>query len=89
MATLGNARALQLDAYIGNLVPGKEADFILLDLAPTLLQQSRQQKTTTLNEALFALMTLGDEQNIARTYVMGKLAFRRSPRAQGDLQWME
>lgn len=89
MATLGNARALQLDAYIGNLAQGKEADFVLLDLSPTPLQQSRQRKTNNINETLFALMTLGDEHNIARTYVMGKLAFRRSARAQGDLQWMD
>lgn len=89
MATLGNARALQLDAYIGNFAPGKEADFVVMNLAPTLAQQRRQQAAKNINETLFALMTLGDEHNIARTYVMGQLAFHRPPRALGELQWMD
>jgi len=88
MATLGNARALHLDSHIGNFAPGKEADFVVLNLSPTPLQLSRHKKTSCLADTLFALMTLGDEHNIARTYIMGKLAFSRSARAQGDLQWL-
>lgn len=88
MATLGNARALKLDSFIGNFETGKEADFVVLNLSPTPLQESRQRKASSLSETLFALMILGDEQNIARTYVMGKLAFSRTARAQGDLQWL-
>lgn len=78
MATLGNARALQLDNYIGNFEPGKEADFILLNLNATSLQALRQQSATQLAEQLFALMMLGDEHNIARTYIMGELVFQRT-----------
>ncbi len=89
MATLGNARALQLDAFVGNFAVGKEADFVVINLSPTLVQQRRQQTAKSLSETLFALMTLGDEQNIARTYVMGKLAFRRTPRSPEYLQWMD
>jgi guanine deaminase len=88
MATLGNARTLKLDSLIGNFEAGKEADFVVLNLSPTPLQESRQRKASSLSETLFALMTLGDEHNIARTYVMGKLAFSRTARAQGDLQWL-
>lgn len=88
MATLGNARALHLDSQIGNFGKGKEADFILLNLAATHLQQLRQNNTSDLAQTLFALMTLGDEHNIARTYIMGKLAFARRPQAAGDLQWL-
>ena len=88
MATLGNARALQLDHCIGNFEPGKEADFILIDLGATPLQALRQQHTHSLAEQLFALMTLGDEHNVARTYIMGELAFERKATAQGALQWM-
>ena len=89
MATLGNARALQLDNCIGNFEKGKEADFILINLGTTPLQALRQSTAQTLSEKLFALMTLGDEQNIARAYIIGKLVFRRTDSAQGELVWME
>jgi guanine deaminase len=89
MATLGNARALQLDNCIGNFEQGKEADFILINLGATPLQALRQKTALTVAEKLFALMTLGDEHNIARTYIMGKLAFRRADKAQGALVWMD
>lgn len=76
--TLGNARQLNLEKNIGNFAVGKEADFVLLDLAPTPLQGYRQDHSRNLQETLFALMTLGDEHNIARTYIMGELAFDRN-----------
>lgn len=89
MATLGNARALQLDHCIGNFEQGKEADFILINLGATPLQALRQEHAQTLSEKLFALMTLGDEHNIARTYIMGKLVFERVAAAQGTLVWTD
>lgn len=70
--TLGNARALSLDHRIGNFMPGKEADFILVDLAPTPLEAFRQSQVDDLSEALFALMLLGSERNIKRSYIMGE-----------------
>ena len=88
MVTLGNARALHLDSHIGNFASGKEADFILLNLTATPLQKIRQENAKNLSQTLFALMTLGDEHNIARTYIMGKLAFSRTPQTAGDLQWL-
>lgn len=75
--TLGNARALKLDHRIGNFAPGKDADFILIDWSPSPLQAYRQTKTRTLAESLFALMMLGDEHNIASTYVMGRRQYQR------------
>lgn len=87
MATLGNARSLRLDRHIGNFHSGKEADFVVLDLAATPLQENRQAVSKSLTETLCTLMTLGDEHNIARTYIMGKLAFSRAARKSGDLQW--
>lgn len=89
MATLGNARALQLDNCIGNFEKGKEADFILINLGATPLQALRQASAKELQGELFALMTLGDEQNIARTYIMGKLVFRRADNAKGELVWLD
>ncbi|MCF2948714.1 guanine deaminase [Paraglaciecola aquimarina] len=75
MATLGNAKALQLDDKIGNFTQGKEADFSLINLSPTQIQKSRQQQASKLDETLFALMMLGDEHNIERTYSMGKMVY--------------
>ena len=41
LATLGAAEALRLDPEIGNFVPGKEADFVVLDcsLGTTRVQE--------------------------------------------------
>ncbi|MAN52906.1 MULTISPECIES: guanine deaminase [unclassified Marinimicrobium] len=75
--TLGNARTLKLDHRIGNFAPGKDADFILIDRSSTPLQAYRQARAGTLTESLFALMMLGDENNIASTYVMGRPQFQR------------
>jgi guanine deaminase len=46
LASLGAARALELDEYIGNLEPGKEADFIVLDWnsTPLLALRSREAR---------------------------------------------
>lgn len=73
--TLGNARSLHLDDHIGNFAVGKEADFVVLDLSPDDLQARRQSQTQTLAEQLFALMILGDERNVARTYAMGECLY--------------
>lgn len=73
-ATLGGARALGLDSHIGNFAPGKEADFVALDLAATPLLARRTGLAETLAEKLFALITLGDDRCVARTWVMGREA---------------
>lgn len=77
LATLGGARALQLDAHIGNLVPGKEADFTVIDPHATPLLARRFARTRDLHERLFVLMMLADDRAIAATYVLGKRAHTR------------
>ena len=77
-ATLGNARALQLDSVIGNFVPGKEADFVVLDWAASEAQRLRQGRSQTINDLLFALMMLGDEVNVLRTYILAEQVFNRA-----------
>ncbi|BAO33784.1 TPA: guanine deaminase [Serratia marcescens] len=75
-ATLGGARALSLDDKIGNFDVGKEADFVVLDPAVTPLQQLRYANSATPAEQSFVLMTLGDDRNIYRTYVDGKVVYQ-------------
>ncbi|WP_404828199.1 guanine deaminase [Fluctibacter corallii] len=77
LATLGGAKSLSLDQYIGNFETGKEADFVVIDWGGTPFQAYRQSKTTSLHEKLFVLMTIGDDRNIHATYVMGKKQFEQ------------
>lgn len=71
MATLGGAQALNVADKIGNVSPGKEADFVVLDLhAPTLLHR-RLSGRTDARDALFAASILGDDRTIAQTHIAG------------------
>lgn len=72
LATLGGAQGLHLDERIGNFAPGREADFVVIDLAATPLAARRHARTGTLEERLFMAMMLGDDRFIAETYVLGK-----------------
>lgn len=76
-ATLGAARALQLDDKIGNFEVGKEADFIVIDPNATLYMKYRHEKITDIFESLFILMTLGCDLNIKATYIYGEPAYIR------------
>jgi len=71
LATLGGAESLNLDTKIGNFQPGKEADFVVLNLDATPLIQRRMEAATTIEQKLFILMTLGDDRSIQSTYIMG------------------
>lgn len=83
--TLGNARALGLDHEIGSLVPGKFADLVVLEPTASPQLEKRLEKrpgetltdSRSLTDHLFALMMLGDDRNIARTYVAGRLVYQR------------
>ena len=77
LATLGAARALDLDDRIGSFRPGNEADFIVMDLAATPLLARRMALAATLEERLFLLMTLADDRAVFRTYVGGQFAHAR------------
>lgn len=69
--TAGAARALGLEGVVGNLVPGAEADFVLLDPRATPLLARRTAQARDLEELLFALIVLGDERAVARTVKAG------------------
>ena len=76
-ATLGGAHALDLHENIGNFTPGKEADFVVLDPAVSPLQRLRIGNSKDIWEQLFVLMTLGDDRNIAQTWVNGRAVWQR------------
>ena len=77
LATLGGARSLYLDDRIGNLTPGKEADFVVIDPAATPLIARRMASAQTLAERLFILLTLGDDRCIAATHLLGVCVWSR------------
>jgi len=77
LATLGGARALQLQGTIGNFAVGCEADFIVLDPMATPLLARRSATTDSLEEQLFVLAMLADDRAIAATYAAGVCVHRR------------
>ena len=72
LATLGGARALSLDKYIGSFEAGKEADFVVLDPQSTPLIALREKHNRSLRDEIFAFQILGDDRTVEHTYVMGK-----------------
>ena len=78
LATLGSARALGIEDYVGNFEVGKEADFVVLDLkGRTPLMKRRLNAAKDLDEKLFVTMILGDDRAITSTYVAGSLKFQQ------------
>jgi guanine deaminase len=77
--TLGNARALGLEAEIGTLEPGSHADLVVLEPAATAALAHRLEALDEagLDERLFALMTMGDDRAVAATYVAGRKMHKR------------
>jgi guanine deaminase len=67
--TAGAAQALGLDGVIGNLRPGCEADFLVLNPQATPLLARRTQQARSLDELLFSLIVLGDDRVIERTHI--------------------
>jgi guanine deaminase len=70
--TAGAAAALGLDGVVGNLQPGCEADFVVLDPQTTPLLARKTAQANSLDELLFALIVLGDDRVVERTVVAGR-----------------
>ena len=72
--TAGAAQALGLDGEqgrpaVGNLLPGCEADFVVLNPQATPLLARRTAQARSLDELLFAMIVLGDDRLIERTVI--------------------
>ena len=72
--TAGAARALGLDGTagqpaVGNLLPGCEADFVVLNPKATPLLARKTALAANLDELLFSLIVLGDDRLIAQTVI--------------------
>ncbi len=85
--TLGGAEGLYIDDLVGNFVPGKEADFVVLDCnggPPALAWRqsliAEDGNPQTLEQAadlLFGLMVVGDDRAIDQTWAMGRQVYQR------------
>jgi guanine deaminase len=69
--TAGAARALGLDGVVGNLAPGCEADFLVLDPMATPLLARKTAAARNLDELLFSLIVLGDDRAVAQVIAAG------------------
>jgi guanine deaminase len=65
--TAGAAQAMGLQGVVGNLQPGVDADFVVLNPQATPLLARRTARAQSLDELLFAMIVLGDERVVERT----------------------
>lgn len=79
LGTLAGARALDLEPHIGNLDPGKDADFVVIDPSrcPELDvvlegRMAREDQIEERDALLFALLMAARESAMAATYVRGR-----------------
>ncbi len=67
--TAGAARCLGLEGVVGNLQPGCEADFVVLNPQATPLLARKTALAASLDELLFSMIVLGDDRLIERTII--------------------
>lgn len=69
--TAGAAQALGLEGLVGNLQPGCEADFLVLNPQATPLLARKTSQARNLDELLFAMIVLGDDRVVEHAFVDG------------------
>jgi guanine deaminase len=75
-ATLGAAKGLMLDDRLGNLLPGKEADFVVLNRAnKSSLPEDALQSEADWDRWISRLIYLGDDRLVDATYVRGRKVY--------------
>jgi len=79
LGTGAAAEALGWGGTVGNLVPGAEADLIVVDLQSTPAIAQRAARANDLWEALFPTIMMGDDRAIRATWVAGQRMHRHAP----------
>jgi guanine deaminase len=72
LATQGSADVLRLGDRIGNLMPGREADLVAIDLASTPAIAQRAARAENVWEALFPTIMMGDDRAVRAVWVGGR-----------------
>ncbi|MDB5869212.1 MAG: guanine deaminase [Polaromonas sp.] len=67
--TAGAAQALGLQGVVGNLLPGCEADFVVLNPQATPLLARKTAQAASLDELLFSMIVLGDDRLVERVVI--------------------
>ena len=75
-STSGGAEMLSLGDRIGKLLPGYEADLVVLNPVSTPIIRQRVERANSLRDVLFAQMILADDRAVQATWVHGKLVAR-------------
>jgi guanine deaminase len=72
LATRAGAEALGLDDEVGDLTPGKSADFVLLRPPPQSALAAVLAHSPSAEAALGALLTLARQESITQVYLAGE-----------------
>jgi guanine deaminase len=75
LATRAGALALGLGDEVGDLTPGREADFVLLRPPPGGTLEATLARSESPEQALGALVTLAREESVAEARVAGRRVF--------------
>ncbi len=83
LATAGGAAALGLEDEVGDLTPGKSADFVLVRAPEGSTLETVLERSESLEATLGALFTLAREESIAEVRVAGRPVWPAPPRLTG------
>ncbi len=72
LGTVGSAQCLRMDDCIGNVAPGMEADFVILDLASTPDIAQREAHAKDFWEAVFPTIMMGDNRAVSEVWIGGR-----------------